>query len=280
MRARLGTARAMGPFAVALGLLGAGAALSADAPRGGPVDLLLVLAVDVSDSISGEEARLQRDGYVAAVVDPAVIAAIAGGRHGSIAIAYVEWAGPEEQRTVVGWTRVEGPESGRALSDALARQPVGRGYWTSLSGAIDYAAALIAGAPFQGTRRVIDLSGDGRNNAGAPVAASRDRALARGITINALPLMFRRQNFTWPPVPFLDRYFEQCVIGGPGAFVEVVESFRDFGRAVRRKLLREIARAAGQPTGAVPAADTVPAAKIDCGEPPPRAAAEPAARRG
>jgi hypothetical protein len=262
--------------AAALSLLGGSAAMPADAAPKEPVDLVLVLAVDVSESINQEEARLQRVGYAEAFADRRVIAAIQGGRHGSIAVAYIEWAGPDEQRTVVGWTRIAGPESARALTATLSQRPASRGYWTSISGAIAYAAALIENAPFRGTRRVIDLSSDGRNNAGAPLPEARGRALARGITINGLPILARRRNFTRPPIPFLDRYFEQCVIGGPGAFFEVAEGFRDFTRAVRRKLVREIAGLPGVRAAAAPAA----AAKPDCDKPQPRAEAEPAAHRG
>lgn len=262
--------------AAVLSLLGGGAAMPADAAGKEPVDLVLVLAVDVSESINEEEARLQRVGYAEAFADRGVIAAIEGGRHGSIAVAYVEWAGPGEQRTVVGWTRIAGPDSARALSATLSRRPASRGYWTSISGAIAYAAALIESAPFHGTRLVIDLSSDGRNNAGAPLPEARGRALARGITINGLPILARRRNFTRPPIPFLDRYFEQCVIGGPGAFFEVAEGFRDFTRTVRRKLVREIAGFPGVRAAAIPVA----AAKQDCDKPQPRTEAEPAAPRG
>jgi len=213
---------------------------------GGAVDLLLLLAVDVSDSITPEKARLQRAGYVRAIADPAVIAAIGKGRHASIAVSYLEWASADEQYPLIGWTRIADATGARAFADALRRAPYEYGYWTSISAAIDRAASLIEAAPFAAARRVIDLSSDGRNNSGGPVLAARARALARGITINGLVVLANRRNFTLPPQPFLDKYFDTCVIGGPGAFTEIAEGIDDFVRAVRRKLIREIA---GLPDG-------------------------------
>ena len=211
-------------------------------PKGGSaVDLLLVLAVDVSESIDRREARLQRLGHAEALIDPQVIAAIDSGRHGRIAITYLEWAGPKEQRQVIGWTLVEGRESAGTVNKALLAEPISGGYWTSISSALETADRLIAAAPFTAPRRVIDLSSDGRNNAGEPLGAARKRVLDRGITINGLPVMAMRRNFTWPPIPYLDRYFTDCVIGGAGSFSEPVEHYDDFARAVRRKLIREIA---------------------------------------
>lgn len=213
------------------------------------VDLLLVLAVDMSDSINGEEAKLQRYGIAQAITDPAVIAAIGKGVRGSIAVTYLEWASPDEQNQVTGWMRIADAASARVFADKLTLAPIGHGYWTSISAAIDSAAALILRAPFAARRRVIDISSDGRNNRGAPVFPARRRALALGITINGLVVIARRSNFDWPPMPGVDKYFRGCVIGGPGAFVEVAEGFPDFVRAVRRKLIREIA---GPPAGVTP----------------------------
>jgi hypothetical protein len=205
------------------------------------VDLLLVLAVDVSESIDRREARLQRLGHAEALIDPQVIAAIDSGRHGRVAIANLEWAGPKEQRQVIGWTLVEDRKSARTLNKALLSEPISIGYWTSISSALETASRMIADAPFTAARHVIDLSSDGRNNAGEPLGTARKRVLDRGITINGLPVLAMRRNFTWPPMPYLDRYFTDCVIGGPGAFSELVERYDDFARAVRRKLIREIA---------------------------------------
>ncbi len=231
--------------ALIVGALAAGRAAGAPA-AGGAVDLLLVLAVDASNSINPEKAHLQRSGYVRAIAHPAVIAAIGMGRHRSIAISYLEWASPDEHYQIMGWTRIAGADSARAFAEALKRAPMENGYWTSISAAIDRASALIEAAPFTSTRRVIDLSSDGRNNRGGPLAAARARALARGITINGLLVLPDRYNFSLPPDPRLGEYFDSCVIGGPGAFTEIAEGFDDFVRVVRRKLVREIA---GTPTG-------------------------------
>lgn len=205
------------------------------------VDLLLVLAVDVSESINRREAWLQRFGHAEALADPLVLSAINSGRHGRIAIAYLEWAGPDEQRQVLGWSVIDGPKSAEELTKTLLAEPVSVGYWTSISAALETASLMIAAAPFTAARRVIDLSSDGRNNAGEPLRAARQRVLDRGITINGLPVMAMRRDFTWPPMPYLKRYFTDCVIGGPGAFAELVERYDDFARVVRRKLIREIA---------------------------------------
>lgn len=207
------------------------------------VDLLLMFAVDASDSITPEKARLQRSGYIQAIADPAVIAAIGKGRHASIAVSYLEWASPDEQFQIVGWTRIADAAGARAFGDALRKAPYEYGYWTSISGAIDRSAALIDSAPFTARRRVIDLSSDGRNNRGGPVLEARARALTRGITINGLIVLTNRRNFTLPPQPHLDRYFDNCVIGGPGAFTQIAEGPDDIVRALRRKLIREIADA-------------------------------------
>ena len=228
------------------------------------VDLLLVLAVDVSESINRREAWLQRFGHAEALTDPLVIAAINSGRHGRIAIAYLEWAGPGEQRQVMGWTLVEGRKSAEKLTETLMATPVSVGYWTSISAALETASRMIAAAPFRAARRVIDLSSDGRNNAGEPLGPARQRVLDRGITINGLPVLAMRRNFTWPPMPYLDRYFTDCVIGGPGAFSELVERYDDIARVVRRKLIREIAGASSPVGRVMPATNTIAKPKFRC----------------
>ena len=231
-------------------LLAAGAAAlttaSSLAPRPAratdePVDVLLVLAVDVSRSVDEDEARLQREGYRAAVSDPQVVEAIRGGMIGAIAIAYVEWAGAEYQRLVLPWTRIAGQADANDWAEQLARAPRASLSWTSISGAIDFSRSVLAEAPFEATRRVIDVSGDGVNNSGGPVELARDRAVAEGVTINGLPIVNDRPTFgRMPPIP-LDEYYRDSVIGGPGAFVIVAEDFNSFGLAVKRKLIREIA---------------------------------------
>lgn len=206
------------------------------------VDLELVLAVDVSGSIDIEEAALQRRGYVQALQHPDVVSVIEQGELGRIAVTYVEWAGSHLQRTVVGWREISDARSAAAFATALERQAVVTELWTSISTVIDFAARSFDGNGFLGKRRVIDISGDGPNNKGDYVVTARDRALADGIVINGLAIINGRPGrFGFPPMPDLDLYYEDCVIGGPGAFVVVAEGFRDFGRAILRKMLLEIA---------------------------------------
>ena len=229
-----------------LAAAGAAALTPGLAPRGAraegePVDVLLVLAVDVSRSVDEDEARLQREGYRAAVSDPAVVEAIRGGMIGAVGLAYVEWAGAEYQRQVLPWFRIAGAAEARAWSEKLAEAPRASLSWTSISGALDFSRTVLEQAPFDATRRVIDVSGDGVNNSGGPVELARDRVVADGITINGLPIVNDRPTFgRMPPVP-LDEYYRENVIGGPGAFVVVAEDFNSFGNAVKRKLIREIA---------------------------------------
>jgi hypothetical protein len=160
---------------------------------------------------------------------------------GAVGLAYVEWAGAEYQRLVLPWTRIAGASQAHRWSEALAEAPRASLSWTSVSGALDFSASVLADAPFEATRRVIDVSGDGVNNSGGPVELARDRVVAEGITINGLPIVNDRPTFgRMPPVP-LDEYYRDSVIGGPGAFVIVAEDFSSFGLAVKRKLIREIA---------------------------------------
>ncbi len=226
-------------------LLAAAGAAAALRPSGAganePVDIALVLAVDVSRSVDEDEARLQREGYRSAMVDPRLMEAIRGGMMGGIALAYVEWAGLEYQRLVLPWTRIGNQMQAEIWASALAEAPRASLSWTSVSGAIDFSRRVLADCPFEATRRVIDVSGDGVNNSGPPAEEARDRAVAEGITINGLPILNDRPTFgRRPPIP-LDIYFRESVIGGPGAFMIAAEDFTDFGQAVRRKLIREIA---------------------------------------
>lgn len=224
-------------------LLAASAALplTARAQPPEPVDVLLVLAVDVSRSIDEDEARLQREGYRNAVSDPRVVEVIRRGMIGAIGLAYVEWAGFEYQRLVLPWTRIANQAQADAWASALAEAPRASLSWTSISGGIDFARRALAEAPFEGTRRVIDVSGDGVNNSGRPAELARDEAVAQGIVINGLPIINDRPTFGRMPQIPLDQYFQQSVIGGVGAFMIVAEDFEAFGTAVRRKLIREIA---------------------------------------
>jgi hypothetical protein len=206
-----------------------------------PVDVLIVLAVDVSRSIDEDEARLQREGYRAAVSDPAIVEAIRGGMIGAIGIAYVEWAGIEYQRLVLPWTRIASQAEADRWAERLAQAPRVSLSWTSISGAIDFSRRVLAEAPFEATRRIIDVSGDGVNNSGPPAEQARDRALAEGIIINGLPILNDRPTFGRLPPIALDDYFRDSVIGGPGSFLIVAQDFESFGQAVKRKLIREIA---------------------------------------
>lgn len=235
MRRRTIIAAAAGAAATVGGLRPAGADLAATSAA---VDVLLVLAVDVSRSTDEEEARLQRDGYISALTDPNVMEVIKAGTLGAIGVAYVEWSGADWQRVVVPWTRIAAMAEARAWVEALHSSTPRAIGWTSISGAIDVSRQLLAAAPWEGTRRVVDISGDGVNNSGRPPHEARDDALAEGITINGLPILADRTVHGGLP---LDEYYRENVIGGPGAFVVAAEDFRSFARAVRRKLILEIA---------------------------------------
>lgn len=224
-------------------LAGAGAwtleARAADAP----VDLQLVLAVDVSRSIDAEEARLQREGYREAMSDPRVVAAITGGVLGAIAVSYIEWAGFQAQTPVLPWLRIGSAAEAAAWSARLGASPRESMSWTSLSGALRFSRSSLAECPWEGTRRVIDVSGDGVNNQGPPAEPERDRLVAEGVVINGLPIVNDRPNFGAAPTGDLEGYYRDSVIGGPGAFLIVATDFAAFGDAIRRKLIQEIASA-------------------------------------
>ncbi len=226
------------------------------------VDLELILAVDVSRSIDREEARLQRQGYVDAFRDQQLARAIGSGFIGKIAVGYFEWAGDGYARIVVPWTVVD-EKSARAFADTLSQSnPPGSARRTSISHAIGYALPWFDGNAISGTRRVIDISGDGPNNDGELVLAAREKALAAGVTINGLPIMGNKQSYSRYNLPDLDLYFRDCVIGGPGAFMEVAVDFPDFARAVRRKLILEIAGRMPRTGDRVMPAQAAPDARI------------------
>jgi hypothetical protein len=206
----------------------------------GTVDLQLVLAVDVSGSVNEQRFLLQRDGYAAAFRHRQVLDAIRSGSHGAISATMVQWTGPRLQEVAVSWARISDAASAEAFARAIERAPrVLFGGGTSISGAIDYAAAMFAGSPFKGLRQVIDVSGDGINNRGRPTVFARDEAVAAGIVINGLPILAIE--------PGLDFYYRQSVIGGPGAFVIAAENYETFGEAIRRKLILEIAAGSALP---------------------------------
>ncbi len=220
---------------LALALILIGAAARAQVPAGQQaVDLQLVLAVDASGSVNQTRFELQKRGYAAAFRNPKVIAAIMAGTRRAVAITMVQWTGPTLHRQVVGWMRVSDRASADALATAIEAAPrelFGGG--TSLSGAIDYGTALLAAAPFHGQRHVIDISGDGSNNAGRPATVARDEAVRAGIVINGLPI-------AWVE-PDLAAYYRANVIGGPGSFVVSVDSYENFADAILQKLVTEIA---------------------------------------
>jgi len=209
---------------------------------GRQVDLELVLAADIYRSMDLKDAAMQRRGYVSAILHPAVIATIRRGRLGRIAVAYVEWAGVRLQSTLVDWTVISDEESAARFVEAVNRYPVRTASLTSISSAIDYAATSLRHNAYFAERQIIDISGDGPNNKGEFVTLSRDRAVADGITINGLPIINQDAGrYGIRPVPNLDNYYEDCVIGGPGAFVIAADGYKDFARAIRRKMVLEIA---------------------------------------
>ena len=225
------------------------------------VDLELVLAVDVSRSMDWSEQQLQKDGYIAAIQHPEVLQAIAAGLLGRIAVTYVEWAGPESQVVVAPWTLIEDPDSAASFAGQIASAAVSPIRRTSISGALRFTAGLFDGNGFAGTRQVIDVSGDGPNNAGVPVLQARDAVLGRGITINGLPIMIHAADMGPFSIPDLDLYYEECVIGGPGAFLITVDHIDRMAEAIRRKLVLEIA---GAPARPMPAQFELREPRIDC----------------
>jgi hypothetical protein len=231
------------------------------------VDLQLVLAVDISGSVDSEEAKLQRDGYVQALTHPAVLAAIQSGPLKRIGVTYVEWAGDHYQEILADWAVIDGPESAQAFAGRIARQPIDTAQWTSISAVIRFGMDMFDLSPFQGSRRVIDISGDGANNNGETIIPARDRAVAKGIIINGLPIVNGRSSrYGMPQIPNLDEYYRDCVIGGPGSFLIVANGFTDFARAIRRKMILEIAGLTPPPAQAplLQLAQFQPKKKRDC----------------
>ncbi|MEX2629951.1 MAG: DUF1194 domain-containing protein [Tistlia sp.] len=236
--------------------LWAAASVPAGAQRAGvqtAVDLELVLAADGSGSIDDAELALQREGYAAALTHPDVLASIAAGALGRIAVAFVEWGGATSQHTIVDWRVIDGPAAAESFAAALRERPRAAQGWNSISGAIDHAARLIAEPGIEGTRKVIDVSGDGPHYGGRPVEQARDEAVAAGITINALVVAAPEGGgYPGPGGMALSDHYALSVIGGFGAFVLVADRGESFRRAILAKLIREIADA--RPTGAPQAA--------------------------
>ena len=237
----------MRPSAIVAAVLACllGAIAGPTGARAETVDLLLVLAADVSRSVDEDEFNLQRKGYAQAMTDPRVMRAISGGRHHAIAITFIEWSGAADQNVVVDWTLVRDEEAAAGVAATMLSAPrsfLGR---TSISAAIDFAVQRIAAAPDKADKRIIDVSGDGTNNAGRSITEARDEAVAAGITINGLAIVNTRSSpgyaFHTQPPGGLPKYFEENVIGGPGAFLIHIDNFESFAEAITRKLVSEIA---------------------------------------
>jgi hypothetical protein len=215
--------------------------LAPSASAAEPVDVELVLAVDVSLSMSPTELNIQRDGYAAALTDDRVLQAIADGVHGKIAVTYFEWAGTTSHHVIVPWTIIANKADAERVAAKLSAQPANSARRTSIAAALDFGADLFAESQFRGTKRVIDISGDGPNNQGEPVEMARDFVIGQGITINGLPLMTTGGFSSTYDVTNLDQYYTDCVIGGPGAFMIPVNDWSQFPEAIRRKLVLELA---------------------------------------
>jgi len=240
-------------------------AVTGEAGAQEPVDVELVLAVDVSLSMSREELEIQRRGYAEALTDPAVLEAIQSGFHGRIAVTYFEWAGNTSHRVIVPWRIMADEADAREIADRLSAELPTGARRTSISGALEFAGDLLAESGFQGQKRVIDVSGDGVNNQGAPVEGVRDELVAQGVTINGLPLMTRGGFGSVFDVTALDQYYADCVIGGPAAFVIPVNDWSQFPEAVRRKLVLELAQTSpGNPPVVLAQAEPQEATKSDC----------------
>jgi Protein of unknown function (DUF1194) len=229
------------------------------------VDVELVIAVDVSYSMDPDEQALQREGYITGLTSREFLNALRQGAHGKIAATYFEWAGATDQRVVVPWRLIDGPAAAKAFTDEIAAAPYRRAYRTSISGALHFALPLFEGSGFRGLRRVIDVSGDGVNNQGDLVTIVRDTVLERGITINGLPILLKRPSIATMDIEDLDIYYEDCVIGGPGAFVVAIRERDQFRDATRTKLVQEIASREVAPR-VIPAAADKPRISCSIGE--------------
>ncbi len=259
VRMALGSLGFLGLAVCVVAGLAAPAPQRADIPAaaaGTSVDVELVLAVDISYSMDPDEQALQREGYVTALTSPEFLNALRQGLHGKIAVTYVEWAGAAEQRVVVPWRVVDGRASAESFADEIAQAPYRRAYRTSISGALQFATPLFETSGHRGLRRVIDLSGDGANNQGLPVTIARDEVIAKGITINGLPVMLKRPSPATMDIEQLDIYYEDCVIGGPSAFVIPIRERAQFKEATRTKLVLEVAGVSPPPQVARVAAES------------------------
>ena len=229
------------------------------------VDVELILATDVSYSMDMDELAIQREGYAQAIVSKEFLQALKALPNGKIAVTYFEWAASSDQKIIIPWRLIDGPETADAVANEIMKTPVRRASRTSISGAIYFAMPLFDEDPYRGLRRVIDISGDGPNNNGLPVAAARDEALAKGITINGLPIMVKEPSYSTMDIDNLDFYYEDCVIGGPGSFVVSIKDRDKFKEAIRTKLLLEVAGRTPE-RRVIPAAEKEPRVSCTIGE--------------
>jgi hypothetical protein len=224
-----------------------GQRLADRSPNAIAVDVELVLAVDVSYSMDPDEQALQREGYITGITSSEFLQALQQGANGKVAITYFEWAGPFDQKIIVPWRLIDGPDSAAAVAREIASAPYRSASRTSISGALGFAKPLFDASGYRGIRRVIDVSGDGANNSGPLLTPVRDDVLAAGMTINGLPIMLKRPNLGSIDIENLDVYYEDCVIGGPAAFVIPIQERNQFKVATRTKLVLEVAGHDAQP---------------------------------
>ena len=233
---------------------------SADKEATPSVDVELILAVDVSYSMDMDELAIQREGYAQAIVSKEFLQALKSGPNGKVSVTYFEWAASSDQKVIIPWRVIDGPETADAVANEIMKTPIRRASRTSISGAINFAMPLFDENPYRGLRRVIDISGDGPNNNGSPVTIARDAAIEKGIVINGLPIMVKEPSYSTMDIDNLDFYYEDCVIGGPGAFVVTIKDRDKFKEAIRTKLLLEVA-------GRQPERPVIPAAAAAAKEP-------------
>jgi hypothetical protein len=225
------------------------------------VDVELILAVDVSYSMDMDELAIQREGYAQAIISKEFLQALKTGPNGKIAVTYFEWAASNDQKIIIPWRVIDGPETADAVANEIMKTPIRRASRTSISGAINFAMPLFDENPYRGLRRVIDISGDGPNNNGDPVTGARNAALEKGITINGLPIVVKEPSYSTMDIDNLDFYYEDCVIGGPGSFVVAIKDREKFKEAIRTKLLLEVAARTPE-RRIVPAAEKEP--RVPC----------------
>src|SRR5471032_1762631 len=237
----------------------------ADKETNPSVDVELILAVDVSYSMDMDELAIQREGYAQAIISKEFLQALKSGPNGRISVTYFEWAASTDQKIIIPWRVIDGPETADAVANEIMKTPIRRASRTSISGAINFAMPLFDEDPYRGLRRVIDISGDGPNNNGTPVTGARDAALEKGITINGLPIMVKEPSYSTMDIDNLDFYYEDCVIGGPGSFVVSIKDRDKFKEAIRTKLLLEVAGLTPE-RRIVPVADKEPRVPCMIGE--------------